>query len=473
MKTKRPVNIVYVLADDLGYGDVSCLNPDSKIQTPNHDRVAREGMTFTDAHSNSAVCTPTRYGVLTGRYAWRTRLKSGVLWGYSPPLIEEGRETVASLLSSAGYRTACIGKWHLGLGWQSDRELTDAMSETHDGIDFSAPLTAGPHTVGFDYSYIHPASLDMAPYCLIENGQVVEQPTACIEAQPSGNGFWREGPISPGFQHENCLLELTRRATGFIADHAREKSDQPFFLYFPTTSPHHPHVPRKPFHGKSDAGVYGDFVNEHDWSLGQLLDTLDRHGLADDTLVIVTSDNGAHAKGDAFDYERDFDHRSNHIYRGQKSDAWDGGHRVPFLVRWPGRVRAGGTCDTAVCLTDLMATAAELTDTKLAADVGPDSVSLMPLLESRPEDYGRDSLVHHSISGEFAIRRGKWKLVCCRGSGGWSLPDDKVSADAEPMQLYDMAADPGETDNLFSRETSRVQQLLDELKQCQASAAQA
>lgn len=461
-------NIVYILADDLGYGDLSCLNPDSRIHTPNHDRIAREGITFTDSHSNSAVCTPTRYGVLTGRYCWRSRLKAGVLWGYSPPLIENGRMTVASLLKQQNYTTACIGKWHLGLGWTTDPpvELTDQMHSDHHGIRFDQPLDAGPHTVGFDYSYVIPASLDMAPYCYIENGKVVE-PQIRMSADSQRPKMWRGGATSIGFEHETCLLELTRRAEGFIADHASKYQDKPFFLYFPTPSPHTPHVPRTPFVGKSDAGNYGDFVIEHDWSVGQILNALDRHGLADNTLVIVTSDNGPHKE--PLHLEEQFGHHSTYIYRGQKSDCWDGGHRIPFLARWPGHIPSGSVCDQTICLTDLLATVADMVDVRLPDEAGEDSISILPLLTGKVDQPVRDFVVHHGIDGDFAIRAGRWKLIACAHSGGWSLPANRVAADAPPMQLYDMHDDPREQHNLYHQRPDVVARLAAMLNRCRQS----
>lgn len=444
-------NIVYILADDWGYGDVSCLNADSKIPTPHTDRLARQGMTFRDAHSNSAVCTPTRYGILTGRYCWRSRLKKGVLFGYSEPLIEEGRMTVASLLRDQGYTTACMGKWHLGLGWPLKDGATEVTKET---VDFAKPLTGGPHTVGFDQSFVIPASLDMEPYCYIEDGNVVELPSEAIGDSPRP-AFWRGGACAPGFSHETCLLELTIRAESFI--HAQAKSDKPFFLYFPTPSPHTPHFSRDRFQGRSKAGEYGDYVTEHDWSVGRIMRALERNGLAENTLVIVTSDNGCHAS--AIGLKEKYDHLGNYIFRGQKSDAWDGGHHIPFFARWPGVIEAGSTCDQTICLTDLMATVAGITGVDLPSDAGEDSCDLLPYLKGETKTL-REATIHHSINGDFAIRKDRWKLVACRGSGGWSLKEADVPEDAPPMQLYDMVADPEEQHNLYGEKPGVVAELM-------------
>jgi arylsulfatase A len=448
-----PPNIVYILCDDLGYGDVSCLNPDGKLATPNMDAIARDGMTFADAHSGSAVCTPTRYGILTGRYAFRTTLKKGVLNGYSPPLVEPGRTTVASLLRDRGYATACVGKWHLGLGWLTKQPGQRPGEAT---TDFAKPVTAGPNTVGFDYSYIIPASLDMDPYVYLEDARVVERPTKTVEDSPRP-AYWRGGPIAPSFRHETVLKTLAEKAEAYIdaraippeASKPGESSKtsgprKPFFLYLPLTGPHTPHVPRPEFRGTSKAGNYGDFVQETDWAVGRVLDALRRNKLEADTIVVLTSDNGPHTQPILAEIG---DHAPAGIYRGQKSDAWEGGHRVPFFVRWPGRVAAGSRCDQTVCLTDLLATAADLTGAALPDAAAEDSVSLLPLLAGRPPGPGRQAVVHHSIDGLFAVRRGKWKLVLAKGSGGWTQKEAQAKA-LPDVQLYDMEADPREQSNV-------------------------
>lgn len=475
---KKP-NIIYILADDWGYGDVSCLNPESKIPTPYTDAFAKQGMTFTDAHSNSAVCTPTRYGVLTGRYCWRSPLKRGVLGGYDDLLIERDRPTVASILKDAGYRTACIGKWHLGLDFTregatspSDASFIKRSWDDDPTVQFDKPITAGPHTVGFDYSLVIPASLDIPPYVYVENGQVISHRQHVVDYSPRP-AFWRKGMCAEGLQHETCLLEFTMRAEQFIADHARETPDKPFFLYFPTPSPHTPHVPREPFQGKSQCGAYGDYVVEHDWSIGRIISTIDRLGLGDDTLIVITSDNGPHRRfsmddGSTMDFATDFGHQSTGIYRGQKSDTWDGGHRVPFFVRWPGMVEAGSTCDQPICLTDMFATCAELVE-RPDDSGGEDSASMLPLLHGDTEQATREHVVHHSVEGQFAIRHGRWKLIEGPGSGGWSAPDNEMPEDAPPQQLYDMQEDPREQHNVCDQHPQVVEQLLGLLNECRQS----
>ena len=277
-------NIVFILADDMGYGDVAALNPDSTIPTPHLDRLAKEGMTFTDAHSGSAVCTPTRYGVLTGRYCWRGRLKRGVLNGYGKPLIEEGRETVGSFLQKQGYATACVGKWHLGLGF------VEKTGGQENEFDYAQPLTDGAHTRGFDYSYIIPASLDFPPYVYIKDGKVTGQPDRTQRAQ-GFPAYLRKGPIGSDFQMEDALDHLLGEATSYIEK--RENEEKPFFLYFPLTAPHKPVLPHKRFRGKSKLGPYGDFVMQVDATVGGVLEALDETGQTENTLIIYTSDNGS------------------------------------------------------------------------------------------------------------------------------------------------------------------------------------
>lgn len=452
----RP-NIVFLFADDLGYGDLSCLNAESRISTPHMDRIAREGRICSDAHASSAVCTPSRYSLLTGRNCWRTRLKRGVLDGSSLPLIEPGRPTLAGILGAAGYRTWCVGKWHLGLGWHEvghDAPAPDALAVDPERINYSRGLWQGPNDHGFDHSCIIPASLDMAPYLYLADHHPVELPTARAEDSPRP-AFWRGGPRSPGFAHETCLLEFTTRAESLIDGHARSGSDDPFFLYFPAPSPHTPHVPRPEFRGTTPAGPYGDLVVEHDWSVGRILAALDRNGLTENTLVILSSDNGAHTG--PLDLETACGHRSNHIFRGQKSDAWDGGHRVPLLLRWPGRIAAGTESPGLLALNDLVPLCAGVAGASIPAGAAEDAVDPSAILDD-PAAVVRETAVHHSIDGAFAVRQGSWKLVGCRGSGGWSLPEDRAEGPA--LQLYDLATDVSETRNRLAEEPGRARDLV-------------
>lgn len=450
----NPPHIVYILADDLGYGDVGYQNPDSQIPTPNIDRLAREGRHFTDAHTASSVCSPTRYGLLTGRYCWRTRLKKSVLWPPARPLIPEDRMTVASLLQRQGYSTACVGKWHLGLGWTMDG----------DEIDFDAPIEPNPTDLGFDSFFGIPGSLDMDPYCYVRNDHVVEKPTVKV---PRGK-FGRPGLAVEGLEPADVQPRFTREATRVIRSHAERNPDKPLFFYFPLPAPHKPVAPSDRFQGSTEMGAYGDYVHEVDWTVGRVLEALEKAGMAEDTLVIFTADNGASPNAARTAMERG--HEPCKPLRGMKSDIWDGGHRVPFIARWPGRVPAGTSCDETVCLNDLLATLAEMHGVELPDDAGEDSFSMLSeLLGGRRTDNSRDAVVHfeeatvhHSVFGYFAIRKGKWKLCLCAGSGGWaSDPRTKKARemDMPSVQLYNMEKDLAEQNNVYKQHPEVVKEL--------------
>lgn len=435
-------NIVYILADDLGYGDVQCLNPQrGKIRTPNLDGLAAQGMTFTDAHSGSSVCTPTRYGILTGRYAWRTKLQSGVLGGDSPPLIAADRLTAPAFLRHHGYATACIGKWHLGMKLPDSRHLTDAILD-------------GPTTRGFDHFFGISASLDMAPFAFIEGDRYTEAPTATKQ-------WIRKGPAAPGFDAVDVLPALTGKAVETIGRHAAgAHADRPFFLYLALTAPHTPILATPKWKGKSGLGPYGDFVMQTDAVVGEVLAALEKHGLTEKTLVIFTSDNGCSPAAGTDRLEKE-GHFASAQFRGYKADIWDGGHRVPFFVRWPGRVKAGSQSTQVICHTDLMATCADILGAKLPENAGEDSVSIVPALLGTNRTALREAVVHHSISGKFAIRQGRWKLALCAGSGGWSKGGDGGSP-----QLFDLDADIGETMNVQSANPDVVAKLTGLLEGC-------
>ena len=431
-------NIIYILADDLGIGDVSIYNKSSKIQTKNIDALAGEGMRFTDAHSGSAVCTPTRYGILTGRYAWRTRLQKSVLWGYDSALIARDRFTLANLFKNNGYNTACIGKWHLGLGWQKDKS---------DSVDFSLPLSSGPNSAGFDYSYIISASLDIPPYVYIENQSVTSRNIENIK-ENKGPGFWREGSIGKGQKHSEALDDFTNKAIAYIETQARKKSE-PFFLYLPLTSPHTPIMPTKEFEGKSGINAYADFVVMTDAVLGKIEAVLKETGLDKNTMIVFTSDNGASPMSD-FKTLESKGHFVSGSYRGAKSDIYEGGHRIPFIVKWPGKVAPNSVSSQSISLTDFMATAANIVGSKLSDNQAEDSFSILPILLNKPMDYKRESIIHHSIDGKFAIRKGDYKLIFARGSGGWSAPTESEAAKSNlpPIQLYNLKTDIKEQNNL-------------------------
>ena len=485
-------NIVFFFVDDMGYGDASCLNADGKINTPNIDRLAAGGMTFTDAHSSSAVCSPSRYSVLTGRYNWRSTLQKGIVGVYGDSLIAEDRLTVPGFLKQHGYHTGCIGKWHLGQSWDfeaekdmfcpsssygkhdetlpPDREATAAERQQWQEA-FSKPTLGGPTRRGFDY-YFGVDVPNWPPYCFIENDRTVGIPSEWLPSRLCGdNQASILGPAMPYWHFEQLLPTWAKKADAYISE--RAAADAPFFLYLPMTSPHTPLSVNKRFIGSSGLNnLYADLVIETDHVFGQVLESLEKNGLTDNTLVIFASDNGcAHYVG-----VKEFSHGhcetamepQGHFpsgpYRGYKSDAWDGGHRIPCIARWPGVIEPGSACDEIVCLSDLMATCAEIMGDSLPDSAGEDSVSLLPLFRD-PTVGTRDHIVHHSINGKFAIRDKRWKLVLCPGSGGWTQPDRVAAEDGLPLvQLYDMRNDPGETTNLHEQEPERVKAMLALLK---------
>jgi arylsulfatase A-like enzyme len=527
----RHPNIVYILADDLGYGDVGCYNPNSKIPTPHVDRLASEGMRFTDAHTPSAVCTPTRYGLLTGRYSWRTRMKSRVLDGLDPPLIDADRLTVPGLLRQHGYDTACVGKWHLGMQWtDTSGEVVPYIPVAEKGrprpgfdVDYTRPITGGPTERGFDWYFGISASLNMSPFCFIEDASPVRLP---VLKQPRIKTEFisvDEGVRSPDFTISGVLPRLAGQAVAYIERHAPENARadagndanqdaregarssfaatdeasegatergdgrRPFFLYVPLTAPHLPLVPNEEYRGTSRAGRYGDFVVEVDAVVGAILEALERTGQTDNTLVVFTSDNGglyhywepreaddlAHYKISARGrYVQQFHHQGNAQLRGTKADIWEGGHRVPFIVRWPGKTPRGAVSDELIELTDLLGTSAAIVGTTLPEGMGPDSRNALPaLLQRKPLREVREYAVHHSLWGTFAIRRGPWKLIQGRGSGGFTVPKqvDPRESGGTPGQLYHLERDPAETNNVWSEQPEVVAQLSDLLKQVRGS----
>jgi arylsulfatase A len=449
-KDSKP-NIVVILADDMGYGDAGCYNSTSKIPTPYLDRLARDGMRFTDAHTPSAVCSPTRYGLLTGRYSWRTEMKKGVLGAWGWPQIEKSRLTLASMLNQQGYHTACIGKWHLGWDWKTadgttlkiDRQADHALRvELAEAVDYTQPIGGGPLGAGFN-SYFGDGAVNQPPYLWIENNRCLTQPTEPLLASIRHGSS--NGPATPGWDQMNVLPRTTERALQYI--HERGKEDKPFFLYLALSAPHVPVMPNKPYVGKSVYGPYGDFVHQVDDIVGQITAALDRSGLAEETLVIFSSDNGSFAnpkKG----------HSPNGELRGKKGRIFEGGHRVPFLVRWPGKIKGGSVNHQLVGLQDVMATAAAIVGHELPAGAAEDSVNLLPTLLD-PTKSVRQDLVHHSRSGEFAIRDGDWKLI--------------TDSKKKPIQLFNIGNDLAEKNNVYEQHPEVVKRLAAKLeRQCQS-----
>jgi len=446
-RTEKP-NIVFILADDLGYGDVSCLNENSKIHTPNIDRIANAGVVFTDAHSNSAVCTPSRYGILTGRYSWRSRLKRGIVGIYGKPLMDPKRTNMASMLKQKGYQTACIGKWHLGRNWPTIDNKPPVNKRGENNIDFSRPITGGPVDVGFDY-YFGTDVPNFPPYCFIENQHTVGIPSEYYTTFPYND--CRPGIGLPDWKMEDILPTLLQKAVEYITKASKRKN--PFFLYFPLTAPHTPIAPSEEFRGESGLNSYADFVLEVDYVVGQILNTLEKTGVIENTIVVFTSDNGCSPQAD-IPFLTKHGHYPSYIYRGYKADLYEGGHRIPCLLQWPIEIKTPHIVRQTICLNDFMATFAEVTGYVLSDNEAEDSYSLLPVICD--PDYNkiiREATVHHSVNGSFAIRKGDWKLLLTAGSGGWSYPRPKeaLKLGLPPIQLYNLDKDISEQHNVYKQ----------------------
>ena len=445
----RKPDIVIFLADDLGIGDVAALSMSCRIRTPYLDGFATEGMRLRDFHANSSVCTPTRYGLLTGRYAWRTRLQKGVLEGDAPPLIEEGRPTLASMLRDTGYRTVLVGKWHLGLGW----------AKGADGrADFDAPFKGGPLALGFETFFGISASADMPPYGFLEGDRAVAPLDRRLGAGP---GISRPGPASEGWKPELVLDTLVVRA---IAELRKCASDpRPILLVVSLPSPHTPIAPSALWRGRSGINAYADFVMETDHAIGRVLMALRETGRAEDAFVVITSDNGCSPAAGLEELAK-HDHFPSAGFRGAKSDLFEGGHRVPCLVRWPRRVARGSESQALAGMTDWFATLAEVAGVTRGPRGGEDSVSLLPVLTGKAAS-ARETYIMHSIDGAFALRKGSLKLLATRGSGGWSEPNARTKGiERLPAnQLYDLREDPAESENLYRVRGDDAAELHEEL----------
>ncbi|MCL3779480.1 arylsulfatase [Prolixibacteraceae bacterium JC049] len=458
-KEEQAPNIIYILADDLGYGDVSCLNPQGKIQTPEMDKLAQSSMVYTDAHTNSAVCTPTRYGILTGRYSWRTELKKWVVTGYGKSLIKPQRSTLASLLKTQGYQTACIGKWHLGWDW-------NGVDKGKDSVDFSQPIQNGPTTVGFDYFYGFCGSLDMPPYVWVENNQPTMVPIQVAKRGTSNYAWFRNGVCSTDFDHEQALPQITERAVSYIQK--KSKDEKPFFLYLPLPAPHLPIMPTEEFKGKSGLdSPYADFVIMVDWVVGEITKSLKANNISENTLIVFTSDNGCSTAAN-YKHLQSKGHNPSGEFRGTKADIYEGGHRVPFFVSWPAKVKSGQSSHL-VSTTDFYATLADLFQVKMQDNEGEDSFSMLQSMGMTSTMPQRESMVQHSGHGMFALRKGDWKACFCPGSGGWTYPTPKdVEKMTEPIpsvQLFNLKKDIAESKNQYHKHPEKLQELRSELKQ--------
>jgi arylsulfatase A-like enzyme len=442
-KADTAPNIVVILADDMGYGEVQALYPDgSRVPTPHLNRLYAESLSFTDAHSPSSVCTPTRYGLLTGRYCWRTTLQKGVVTGKERSLIAEDRLTLGGLLQGAGYDTAIVGKWHLNFGYEApaEAEMPEDGRKTKTfwpaAFPIGSSILEGPTTRGFNSFFGFHHAREMSS---IARGESIVQELEVDEVLPA----------------------ITREAIAYIDGRAEAaKEGKPFFLYFPMSSPHTPIAPTEEWQGKSGLGAYGDFVAQTDASVGAVLEALDANGIAENTLVIFTTDNGTSRVARIRELQSKGHYPTGEL-RGSKADLWEGGHRVPFMVRWPSRVRSDRSTDQLVSLTDVLSTVADLLDINLPANAGEDSISFLPTILDYPSRAQRTSMIHHSIHGHFAIRDGDWKLLLAPGSGGWSQPTDaKARKEGAPeSQLYQLGADLPESVNLQAEHPAVVARL--------------
>lgn len=483
-------NILVILADDLGYGDVGCYNKDSKVPTPNLDRLAREGVRFTDAHAPSTVCTPSRYSLLTGRMCFRTGYR-GVFDGVNGPcLIEKDRLNLPGMLRDQGYATGCVGKWHIGMtfltkdGTPASKVKIDEAAATaktwRDGgrsleqvklVDFTKPIPDGPVHRGFNYFY----GTACCPttdwlYAFIENDRVPVPPDHQLDRSTLPDHPYafdlRRGMVAPGFDHEKVDLVFLEKSKAWLEQQVRKTPEKPFFLYHAMQAVHLPSLAAPEFKGRSKAGPHGDFIAEMDYIVGELMATLEKLGVADNTLVIFSSDNGPEVTS-VINMRKDYDHDGARPWRGMKRDDWEGGHRVPLIVRWPGKAAAGRVSDATVCLTDIMATCAAVTGTQLPANAAEDSFSFLPALTGISDGLPQRSYtIHQTISLALAIRRGPWKYLDHRGSGGNNYDADELKAFAlsdtapdAPGQLYNLEADPGETTNLYFKHPDIVKEL--------------
>ena len=472
-------NILLILADDLGYGDLGCYNDQAKAPTPNLDKLAAQGMRFTDAHSPSTVCTPTRYSVLTGRMAFRLDYR-GVFTGVGGPcLITEDRLTLPQMLRDAGYATAMVGKWHVGMTFfdKEGQPINENGLEAVKRVDYSRPSPDAPIHRGFDYFFgtVCCPTTDWL-YAYMEGDRIPVPPTKIVDRTPLPKHPYshdnRPGMIAPNFDLEEVDLVFLEKSQAFLREHVKQNSDKPFFLFHSMQAVHLPSFPADRFKGKTDAGPHGDFLFEMDWIVGELMKTLEELDVADNTLVIFTSDNGPEVPT-VVNMRKDHQHDGARPWRGMKRDNWEGGHRVPMIARWPRKVEAGSATDQTTCLTDLMATCAAIVEAELPNDAAEDSFNMLPvLLSEQGDDPVREFTLHQTISLALAIRHGDWKYLDHRGSGGnnydrpplkqFQLPS--VAPDA-PGQLYNLKDDPGETTNLYNRHPEVVKRLSDQLEQ--------
>ncbi|MBK1879381.1 sulfatase family protein [Pelagicoccus mobilis] len=459
---ERP-NVIILYADDMGVADVSCGDAKAKIQTPNIDRLATEGMTFSDGHSSSGICTPSRFAMLTGQHHWRRF--HGIVKAFGGPVFEDDEFTIAKMFKQQGYRTACFGKWHLGWDFEAIRKpgLEEKDWPSPDSYDWTKRFPGGPIDRGFDH-YFGDGTINFPPYCWIEDDRFLTVPTQpVIKSEPlAGAGNFRPGPMAEDWSPYDVLPTVTEKTVGWISE---QTTDQPFFIYLAFNSPHYPIVPNEPFHGRSKAGYYGDFVVETDAMVGKVLAALDAHGLADNTMVVFSADNGAETH--AFERLESFDQWSSGEFRGVKRDLYEGGHRVPFIVRWPGRVGAGTVSDEVVSQVDLAATFAAMIDYSIGEDEAIDSYNLLPVLSG--EDYERPlrtATVQNTFAGKYALRQGDWVLIDTASGAAKKESASYLQyfgledyAKETPGLLFNLKDDPRQAKNLFVKHPEKVERM--------------
>ena len=450
---KKQPNFIYILVDDLGIGDIAALNPKAKVKTPNIDALVKNGISFTDAHASASICTPSRYSILTGVYAWRTKLKARVLDGYSKAMIKDETHTVPKLLKNNGYNTAMIGKWHLGWNWKMTKEnlQMDAKvpfkykNDVSKYVDYSQPFTGGPTDNGFDYFFGINASLDDPPYAFAENNRLVKIPSETMKSAGGNPNFpggkqkdlagkqklKRKGDKAKGFKSQNVLLELTNKSVNYIANYTDKK---PFFLYVSLTTPHTPIVPRNTFLGTSKAGIYGDFIQELDWTVGKIISAIKDKGLEDNTIIVFTADNGASKISFPIEFENKYNHKPSTHLRGRKATLHQGGHTVPFIIQWKNTIKPNTKNNTTISLADLYATCADIINAKTDTNQAVDSYSILSLLKGG-NNYKRKASIYTNFGGRFSIRKNDWKM---------DLNPKKGSS-----YLFNIGKDPSETTNLF------------------------
>ncbi|WMI65095.1 arylsulfatase [Aestuariibaculum sp. YM273] len=463
-KKNIPPNIVIIYADDMGYGDLNIQNPNSKIPTPNLDNLAKEGMRFTDAHSSSGICSPSRYALLTGKYHWRSN-HFGVVQAFGAPFFKASDVTLPQVLKAKAYTTACIGKWHLGWNWKFKHDSINSNRVLPEDIDWNQPVKGGPLDRGFDY-YFGDGTINFPPYAWVENDRIIEAPTESMTRKNIGfqvkEGHWefRPGPRVKGWNPYNVLPTLTKKTTKWISS---QDNKQPFFLYFALPSPHAPIIPNDEFDGKSEAGAYGDFMVQTDWVVGQVLKALKDNGFEDNTIVIFSADNGP----EHYAWQRavEYNHFSMGNFRGLKRDVWEGGHHVPFIVKWPSHTKPGSVSDEVISQVDIMATLSHVVGVELPENAAPDSYNLTPILNG--EHYKkplREAIVHNTYESKWGIRKGDWLYINSASGGHREMPQafknltGYTDFETEGI-LFNMKDDPEQRTNLFEKYPEKINEL--------------